>query len=83
MFSHLNPDVLVTQSSYEPGYNRNPEVFYVVTERRINPFSKVEVVAAISHGLVCWKKEQVLLFRCDGDYEYEYCNGKCRSDEGN
>jgi hypothetical protein len=39
MFSHLNPDVLVTRSSYEPGYNRNPEVTSVVTERRINPFS--------------------------------------------
>jgi hypothetical protein len=39
MFSHLNPDVLVTRSSYEPRYNRNPEVTSVVTERRINPFS--------------------------------------------
>jgi hypothetical protein len=39
MFSHLNPDVLVTRNSYEPGYNRNPEVTSVVTERRINPFS--------------------------------------------
>jgi hypothetical protein len=40
MFSHMNPDVLVTRSSYEPGYNRNPEVTSVVTERRINPFSQ-------------------------------------------
>jgi hypothetical protein len=41
MFSHLNPDVLVTRNSYEPGYNRNPEVTSEVTERRINPFSLV------------------------------------------
>jgi hypothetical protein len=39
MFSHLNPDVPVTQSSYEPGYSRYPEVTSEVTERRTNPFS--------------------------------------------
>jgi hypothetical protein len=39
MFSHLNLDVHVTQNSYEPGYNRNPEVTPEVTERRTNPFS--------------------------------------------
>jgi hypothetical protein len=40
MFSHLSPDVLVTRNSYEPGYNCNPEVTSVVTERRINLFSR-------------------------------------------
>jgi hypothetical protein len=39
MFSHLNPDVLVTRNSYELGYNRNPEVSSEVIERRTNPFS--------------------------------------------
>jgi hypothetical protein len=58
MFSHLNPDVCVARNSYEPGYNRNPEVTSVVTERRINPFSpspSINTAPALKHGTKSWE----------------------------
>jgi hypothetical protein len=50
----MNPDITVTRSSYEPGYNRNPEVTSVVTERRINPFSTlIERRSNLYHIMNC------------------------------